>query len=145
MIEESSGADYTPATAPRRRRQHLYLCAPTHEQERLRTVFSMIVQELVAAVYERAAAQGRPIDPPLLLLLDEAANIAPIPNLAEIASTGAGQGVQLLTVFQDMAQVSSRYGARAATIVNNHRAKLFGTGDLRRRDPRLRRAPDRRR
>ncbi|HEY5053726.1 MAG TPA: TraG/TraD/VirD4 family protein, partial [Solirubrobacterales bacterium] len=66
--------------------------------------------------------------PPLLLLLDECANIAPIPNLAEIASTGAGQGVQLLSVFQDMAQVSSRYGRAASTIVNNHRAKVFGTG-----------------
>ncbi len=53
----------------------------------------------------RAAATGGPLDPPLLLLLDEAANIAPIPNLDEIASTGAGQGVQLLSVFQDMAQV----------------------------------------
>ena len=128
VIEESSGADYTPERLlDDGGANTLYLCAPTHQQERLRTVFSMIVQELVAAVYERSAARGRPLEPPLLLLLDEAANIAPIPNLAEIASTGAGQGVQLLTVFQDMAQVSSRYGTRAATIVNNHRAKLFGT------------------
>ena len=127
VIEESSGADYTPEKLLDGGANTLYLCAPTHQQERLRTVFSMIVQELVAAVYERSAARGRPLEPPLLLLLDEAANIAPVPNLAEIASTGAGQGVQLLTVFQDMAQVSSRYGARAATIVNNHRAKLFGT------------------
>ena len=76
--------------------------------ERLRTVFSMLVQELLAVVYETVAATGKPLDPPLLLLLDECANIAPIPNLAEIASTGAGQGVQLLSVFHDMAQVSSR-------------------------------------
>ncbi len=88
----------------------------------------MLVQELLAVVYETAAATGKPLDPPLLLLLDECANIAPIPNLAEIASTGAGQGVQLLSVFQDMAQVSSRYGRAASTIVNNHRAKVFGTG-----------------
>jgi type IV secretory pathway TraG/TraD family ATPase VirD4 len=88
----------------------------------------MIVQELLAVVYESAAATGKPLDPPLLLLLDECANIAPIPNLAEIASTGAGQGVQLLSIFQDMAQVHSRYGRRASTIVNNHRAKVFGTG-----------------
>ena len=71
---------------------------------------------------------GEPIDPPLLVVLDEAANIAPIPNLDEIASTGAGQGIQLLSVFQDLAQLHSRYGRRAQTILNNHRAKLFGTG-----------------
>jgi type IV secretion system protein VirD4 len=128
VVEESAGADYSPTALLDGGANTLYLCAPLHEQERLRTLFSMIVQELLAVVYESAAVTGRPLDPPLLLLLDECANIAPIPNLAEIASTGAGQGVQLLSVFQDMAQVSSRYGRRASTIVNNHRAKVFGTG-----------------
>jgi type IV secretion system protein VirD4 len=128
VAEETEGADYSPAALLDGGANTLYLCAPLHEQERLRTVFSMLVQELMAVVYETAAATGKPLDPPLLLLLDECANIAPIPNLAEIASTGAGQGVQLLSVFQDMAQVSSRYGRAASTIVNNHRAKVFGTG-----------------
>jgi type IV secretion system protein VirD4 len=128
VIEETAGSDYSPAELLDGGANTLYLCAPLHEQERLRTVFSMLVQELLAVVYESAAATGRPLDPPLLLLLDECANIAPIPNLAEVASTGAGQGVQLLSVFQDMAQVSARYGRRAPTIVNNHRAKIFGAG-----------------
>jgi type IV secretion system protein VirD4 len=128
VAEETEGADYSPAALLDGGANTLYLCAPLHEQERLRTVFSMLVQELLAVVYETAAATGKPLDPPLLLLLDECANIAPIPNLAEIASTGAGQGVQLLSVFQDMAQVNSRYGRAASTIVNNHRAKVFGTG-----------------
>lgn len=128
VAEETKGADYSPAALLDGGANTLYLCAPLHEQERLRTIFSMLVQELLAVVYETVAATGKPLDPPLLLLLDECANIAPIPNLAEIASTGAGQGVQLLSVFQDMAQVSSRYGRQASTIVNNHRAKVFGTG-----------------
>jgi len=128
VIEETAASDYTPGSLLDGRANTLYLCAPLHEQERLRTLFSMIVQELLAVVYESAAASGEPIDPPLLLLLDEAANIAPIPNLDEIASTGAGQGIQLLSVFQDFAQLSARYGRRSATIVNNHRAKIFGTG-----------------
>jgi len=127
VIEETAGADYTPA-ALLHGANTLYLCAPSHEQKRLRPLFSMVVQELVAVAFESAAASGRPIDPPLLLVLDEAANIAPIPQLDEIASSGAGQGVQLLSVFQDMAQIRTRYRERAATIVNNHRAKVFGTG-----------------
>ena len=106
----------------------LYLCAPLHEQERLRTLFSMMVQELFAVVYETSRSDRQAARPAAPAVLDEAANIAPIPNLDEIASTGAGQGVQLLTVFQDLAQVSARYGRRAPTIVNNHRAKVFGTG-----------------
>jgi type IV secretion system protein VirD4 len=128
VIEETSGADYTPARLLDGGMNTLYLCAPSHEQERLRTLFATMISELLALVYESAAATGRPIDPPLLLVLDEAANIAPIPNLDEVASSGAGQGVQLLSVFQDLAQVKARYGDRAETIVNNHRAKLFGAG-----------------
>lgn len=128
VVEASSGADYTPERLLDGRPNTLYLCAPAHEQQRLQPLFSMMVRELLAVVYEKAAATGKPIDPPLLLVLDEAANIAPIPNLDEVASTGAGQGIQLLSVFQDLAQVRSRYGERAQTIINNHRAKVFGTG-----------------
>ena len=124
-----SSADYTPTALLDGQPNTLYLCAPAHEQQRLRPLFSMIVRELISVVYEFSAATGEPIDPPLLLVLDELANIAPIPNLDEVASTGAGQGIQLLSIFQDMAQIKSRYGESAAqTITNNHRAKLFGTG-----------------
>lgn len=124
----TAAAEYTPKRLLGGDRNTLYLCAPLQEQERLRPMFSMIVQELLSYAYEQSARKGEPLDPPLLLLLDEAANIAPIPDLDAIASTGAGQGIQLLSVFQDMAQVGTVYGRRASTIVNNHRAKLFGTG-----------------
>ena len=127
--EACSAAKYTPAALLDGGPNTLYLCAPAHEQQRLRPLFSMIVRELISVVYESSAATGEPINPPLLLVLDELANIAPIPNLDEVASTGAGQGIQLLSIFQDMAQIKSRYGESAAqTITNNHRAKLFGTG-----------------
>jgi type IV secretion system protein VirD4 len=83
---------------------------------------------VIGQVYTMAARTGRPLKRPLLLVLDEAANIAPLPDLDQIASTGAGQGLQLVTVFQDLAQVHQRWGGKADTIVNNHRAKLFGPG-----------------
>ncbi len=76
---------------------------------------------------------GRPLDPPLLLVLDEAANIAPVRDLDTLASTGAGMGVQLVTICQDLAQLAARYGPeRSRTIANNHRAKLLlsGVSDL---------------
>ena len=87
------------------------------------------MQDLVTAAYERVARTGRPLDPPLLVVLDEAANIAPVPQLDTLASTGAGQGIQLVSIFQDMAQVEATYGRdRAPTIVANHRAKLLLSG-----------------
>jgi type IV secretion system protein VirD4 len=106
-----------------------YLCAPAHEQRRLQPLFATLVQEIVAHAYERATETGKPVDPPLLLVLDECANIAPLRELATLASTGAGQGIQLVSVFQDMAQINAVYGYdRAPTIVSNHRAKVFLSG-----------------
>lgn len=128
VAAETAGADWSPTDFLDGGSNTLYLCAPLHEQERLRALFSMVVQELFAEVYERAARTGKPLEPPLLGLFDEAANIAPIPNLHEVASTAAGQGIQVLSIFQDLAQISARYGRNAATIVNNHRAKLIGVG-----------------
>jgi hypothetical protein len=106
-----------------------YLCAPAHEQRRLQPLFATIVQEILAAAYERAAETGKPIEPPLLLVLDECANIAPLRELATLASKSAGQGIQLVSVFQDLAQINAVYGRdHAPTIVSNHRAKVILSG-----------------
>jgi type IV secretion system protein VirD4 len=129
VLEHSTRADYTPAELLDGGSNTLYLCAPAHEQERLRGLFAAMLSELVGVVYEIAAATGKPLDPPLLLVLDEAANTAPMPDLDVVASTGAGQGIQLVTVFQDFAQVEARWGREAATIINNHQAKVFPTGN----------------
>ena len=102
--------------------------APAREQERLAPVFTAIVREVLDAAFERAAATGRPLDPPLLVVLDEAASVAPLADLDRVVATAAGHGVQLVTVWQDLAQVESRYGGRWATVVNNHRAKLVCSG-----------------
>jgi type IV secretion system protein VirD4 len=125
--QETEAADYTPARLLDGGMNTLYLCAPLHEQHRLLPVFSAIVQELVAFVYE-LAARGGPLDPSLLLLLDEAANTAPFPGLDAVASTGVSQGLQLLSIFQDMAQLATVYGRRSPTIINNHHGKWFGVG-----------------
>ena len=106
----------------------LYLCAPAHDQHRLRAVFAALVAQVVHAAFAASSRAGRPLDPPMLVVLDEAANIAPLKELDGLAATCAGHGVQLVTVWQDLAQVRARYGERAATVVNNHRAKLFLPG-----------------
>jgi type IV secretion system protein VirD4 len=107
----------------------LYIVAPANEQRRLSGLFAALVSHIVAGAYERSAKTGRPIDPALLLALDEVCNIAPLPNLDEIASTGPGQGVHLLCVLQNISQSYDRWGRdRAETIIANHRARLFCSG-----------------
>jgi len=86
VIEETAGADYTPTTLLDGGANTLYLCAPEHEQERLAPLFSMLVQELLAVVAESTTATGKPLDPPLLLLLDEAATIPLVTRTVERAN-----------------------------------------------------------
>ena len=105
----------------------LYVSAPLHEQERLRPLFTALIQTVLTTAHQRAANHGR-LDPPLLVVLDEAANIAPLRDLPQLASTAAGLGIQLVTVWQDKAQIAARYRESAATVVNNHRAKLLLSG-----------------
>jgi len=106
----------------------LYLCAPAHDQRRLRGYFSALTQQVLAHAFAQATRAGKPLDPPLLVVLDEAAHIAPLPELDGLAATCASHGIQLVTVWQDLAQVRARYGARAPTVLNNHRAKVFLPG-----------------
>jgi type IV secretion system protein VirD4 len=106
----------------------LYLCAPAHDQQRLTPLFVSVVREVIEHVFDRVTRTGQPLDPPLLMVLDEAANIAPLSDLDALASTAAGHGVQLVTIWHDLAQINARYGPRATTVVNNHRSKLFLSG-----------------
>ena len=106
----------------------LFCCAP-RESRNASPLFSRpLCERCSTRPSQRAAATGRPLDPPLLVVLDEAANVAPLVDLDRVLATAAGHGVQLVTVWQDLAQVESRYGSRWATVVNNHRAKIVCSG-----------------
>ena len=128
ILRSARGSDIAPDGLLDGSGSSLYVCAPGHEQDRLRPVFTTLLQTILTAAFERSNARGGPLDPPLLIVLDEAANIAPLPNLDQLAATVAGHGIQLVTVWQDLAQVQARYGERAPTVVNNHRAKLVLSG-----------------
>lgn len=110
-----------PATA--------YLCAPITEQKQLAALYGTLINEIIDYGYQEYAKTGKPLDPPLLVVLDEAANIAPLPNLDQIASTAAGVGIQLCSIFQDVGQVKERWGQdKAQTIISNHRATVVLPG-----------------
>ena len=111
----------------------LFLVAPAEEAERCRPLFSALLLSLLRLATSKARAQGGVLRPRLLLGLDEAANFARIPRLAGYASSGPGQGIQLLLCFHDLAQLEAGYGTEAArTIWNNCRARVLlpGQGDL---------------
>jgi len=107
----------------------IYLYAPAHQQRLLRPLFETITQQVVVAAQERAAKNpDGMLSPRLGLFLDEAGNCAALSELDVLATTARGQGIQLVTVWHDKSQLEARYGAKASTILNNHRAKLFLSG-----------------
>jgi type IV secretion system protein VirD4 len=107
----------------------IYLYAPAHQQRLLRPLFETITQQVVAAAQERAAlSPDGMLSPRLGLFLDEAGNCAALSDLDVLATTARGQGIQLVTVWHDKSQLEARYGPKASTILNNHRAKLFLSG-----------------
>lgn len=112
----------------------LYLVAPAEDAERCRPLFSALVMSLLRRATVKARTQVGLLSPRLLVALDEAANFARIPRLAGYASSGPGQGIQLLLCYHDLAQIEAGYGAEEArTIWNNCRARLLlpGQGDIR--------------
>ena len=117
-----------------RRNGTLYLVAPEYEQAALRPVFVALVQAVYRAAIDLSAGllDGAPLSPPLLLMLDEAGNIAPLHSLPKIASTGAGQGVTLMTIWQDRAQIRELYGDAERTVISNHTTSVWlpGSQDL---------------
>jgi type IV secretory pathway TraG/TraD family ATPase VirD4 len=96
----------------------LYVCAPAQHQRLLAPLVVGLVGDVRDATYRRAGTGG----PPVLLALDEVANIAPLPDLPAIVSEGAGQGLLTLACLQDLSQARARWGQQADAFVS-----LFGT------------------
>jgi len=68
------------------------------------------VEDVVEAARRIAASSaGSRLDPPLSLILDEAANY-PLPSLASLMSEGGGTGISTLVVLQSLAQARAQWG-----------------------------------
>ena len=86
----------------------LHVVAPSRHQAVTVPLVVGLIDEVVHATYDRHRDGAR-----LLLALDELANVAPLPRLANIVSEGGGQGVVTLACLQDLSQARSRWGANA--------------------------------
>ena len=103
----------------------LYLCSPRGEHASYEALFRGALRAVVEA-QQRRHDEGRARR--LLLVLDEAATVASLDELDQMAATLSGLDVTLMTVVQDFAQLVARWGPRAATIVNNHATRLVMAG-----------------
>lgn len=100
------------------RRGTLYLCTPRQSPERVASLFVGILMTVVTAAYALSeSAPGHRRDRILGLFLDELANVVPIEDLPSLASQGAGRGVMLMSIVQDLSQLRARYGHEKANTI----------------------------
>lgn len=87
------------------------------EQERRSAWYATLLDTAFEAILRQPANT--------LVLLDEVAHLAPVPRLAHVAAVSVGLGARLVTIAQDFAQLEAAFGVEAASLVANHRARLF--------------------
>jgi len=88
---------------------------------------AMLLQEVVDTAKTVAARlPGGRLDPPLRLVGDEIANVAPLPKLVELATDARGFGMQLVLALQSLPQARRRWGADGANaLLDNMPAEVL--------------------
>ncbi|HET9076786.1 MAG TPA: type IV secretory system conjugative DNA transfer family protein [Acidimicrobiales bacterium] len=127
VLDHSSPVNFDPASLITGR-DTVYVCAPARHQE----LVAPIVVAFLDAARGGAYAAWAPGRPPLTLVLDELANIAPIPDLPALVSEGGSQGVLTLGCLQDLSQARSRWGPAADGFLSLFGSKVVlpGIADL---------------
>jgi type IV secretory pathway TraG/TraD family ATPase VirD4 len=112
----------------------LCIVTPNAEGDRFAPYFTTLLSAIIHTAETAAAQQGGPIEPRLLLALDEAGNVFRYPRLPHLLTTARGNGLQLLLIYHDLAQIEHLYGGRevARTVVSNAKMRMLlpGVGDL---------------
>jgi len=88
-------------------RATIHLVAPGY-QGQIGPIFVGLLSDIFAI------ASHSPAHPPLEMMLDEVANIAPLPMLPTMMSAGGGSGVVVMAVLQSLAQARGRWGDAGA-------------------------------
>ena len=103
----------------------IYVVAAAHHQRDLLPVILALVNSIYETAIETSRRHG-PFKPELYLLFDEAANIAPVRDLAPWLSQCGDHGITIATSWQSIAQIDERYGkADRDAILAASTAQLF--------------------
>ncbi len=112
-------------------RDTVFVCAPARYQALVSPVVVAFLEQVRAGTYSRAAEGTLRL--PVTLVLDELANIAPLPDLASMVSEGGGQGLLTMACLQDLSQARTRWGQAAEGFFSLFGTKVVlpGVGDMR--------------
>jgi type IV secretory pathway TraG/TraD family ATPase VirD4 len=110
-------ADFHPEMLFGERPGTLFIVAPESEVDRLAPLLTALIAAVVHSAESRASAIGGPLEP----------------RLPHLLTTARGNGVQLLLIYHDLAQLENTLGRSAArTVVSNAKLRMLlpGVGDL---------------
>jgi type IV secretion system protein VirD4 len=120
-VARSLAGDFAPSDFLRSAADTVYVVAA----ERHQRLLAPLVVSLLSSIVNEAAESGALSDRRLRVLLDEAANIAPLSELPRMLSQAAGHGIRFATVWQSLAQLDERHGQAAQTVLANSTTQLF--------------------
>lgn len=112
----------------RRNPYALYWCLREQDIAMLRPLTSVFFSLLLEQIAGEEIPEGEP-STPVLMLLDEFANIGVIPHMDTTISLARGRGVSIWLGIQSLSQLEARYGkANATTILTNCSTKIALSG-----------------
>lgn len=105
----------------------LVLVADQNASTNVAPLCAMLLQEVVDAAKTSAARRpGGRLDPPLRVVGDEIANVAPLPKLPDLGTDARGFGMQLVLALQSSAQARRRWGTDgASTLFDTMNAEIL--------------------
>lgn len=93
----------------------LYLLGSKADGSAVAPFLIALMDEIVNTGKRMARLQpGNRLEPPMMVILDEIANLAPWEALAQVMADGGGSGISTMAIFQNAAQVRSQWGTDAA-------------------------------
>ncbi|MEV7601678.1 TraM recognition domain-containing protein [Kitasatospora sp. NPDC089797] len=96
----------------------IYLLVDKEDATALAPLISAFVSEVFGTAKRLAdRSPGGRLDPPMGALLDEVANVTPLPNLPDLMSFAGGSGIFTVAVFQNMAQARKVWGREGAEML----------------------------
>lgn len=96
----------------------LYLLATAAGANNSAPLVAALIEDVVEAARRLAArSPGARLDPPLLLALDEVANLSPLPSLPTLMAEGGGTGITTMPVVQSLAQAREQWSEHAASAI----------------------------
>jgi type IV secretory pathway TraG/TraD family ATPase VirD4 len=112
-VSPSAGEEFDPETFLRSAGTIYLLGTSTGAAATAGLVGAFVEDVVEAARHLAASSPGARLDPPLSVILDEAANY-PLPSLTSLMSEGGGTGICPLVVLQSLAQARAVWGEHAA-------------------------------